>query len=145
MIDLDRELIYLPFGYAKNKADRNVRLTPAMVAYLKATTLPIGRVFTKPYRALVEQLRDVCEAAKVPWKGLTGRITYISHAYEGLFDSDFHKLQLQVGHSINSKTTLRHYVNAVDLRDVKNYFHLPIRRVNEQQWSDLVAPTDETH
>lgn len=146
MIDQDRELIYLPFGYAKNKADRNVRLTPAMIDYLRCSDVCRygGRVFQKPYRALVEQLRAACEAAKVPWKGLTGRITYISHAYEGLFDSDFHKLQLQVGHSINSKTTLRHYVNAVDLSDVKTYFHLPMRRVNERTWADLVAPHDES-
>lgn len=140
MIDLERELIYLPFGYAKNKMDRNVQLQPALLAYLEACNLPTSRVFTKPLRSLVEQLKSACDAAEVEWKGLTGRITYISHAYEGLFDSDFHKLQAQVGHSINSKTTLRHYVNAVNLEDVKVYIYLPLKRVDVHTWCELVSP-----
>ena len=144
MVDLDREQLYLPFGYAKNKADRNVRLQSPMVAYLTACDLPSGRVFSKPYRALVDELRAACARAEVPWNGFTGRISYVSHAYEGVFDGDFHRLQMQIGHSINSRVTLRHYVNRVQLADTKVYFQLPLRRVDEVAWSDLVSPLDDT-
>jgi len=144
MLDLDRAQIYIPFGWSKSKADRNVHLGAPLVAYLKACSVPSGRVFTKPYRALVDELRDACGRAEVPWNGFTGRISYVSHAYEGLFNADFHKLQMQIGHSINSKVTLRHYVNSVPLADTDVYFKLPLRRVSETEWGDLVAPVIET-
>lgn len=144
MVDLDRQLIYIPFGWSKSKADRNVHLQAPMVAYLKSAKLPSGRVFSKPYRALVDELRAACERSEVPWNGFTGRISYVSHAYEGLFDGDFHKLQMQIGHSINSRVTLRHYVNSVQLADTKVYFKLPLRRLDERLWADTIAPHDET-
>lgn len=73
----------------------------------------------------------------MPWKGFTGRITYISHAFEGIFNKQLGLLQFQVGHSFDSKTTLNHYVNAVDPREVKPYFLLPLLRLDKTTWDDI--------
>ena len=144
MFNLERQVVYLPYGYAKNKMDRNVALTPALQEYLIHSHIPTGGYFSSPYRALVEAFRDACEAAKVEWRGMTGRQTFISHPYEGLFDSDLNLLQKQCGHSIGSDTTLRYYLNMVNPSDVSTYFKLPLRRINEQQWADAISPHDES-
>ena len=145
MINMERELIYLPHSVSKTKTDRNVMLTPALLEYLKASNIPAsGRVFGDTiYRHLVEAFRDVCKAAKVERRGMTGRASFISHSFEGLFEQDMNRLQAHVGHSQGSEITLRFYLNAVNPADTKPYFKLPLRRVDEQLWSDLVSPHDE--
>ena len=143
MIDIGRAKIYLPFGYAKNKFDRNIDIAPALESYLEKWMIAKpadGRLFSLCYRTIREQLHRACEVADVPWKGFTGRITYISHAFEGIFNKQLNELQFQVGHSFDSKTTLNHYVNAVNLEDVKAYIHLPLKRVDAHAWGDIVAP-----
>ncbi len=142
MFQIKRELIYLPHGYSKTKMDRNVMLTPALLEYIKACNLPDGRLFSSPYRTLVDSFKQACKAAVVEPKGMTGRQTFISMAFEGLFESNMSKLQAHCGHSIGSSTTVNFYLNASNPDDVKKYFHLPLRRVNETAWSDLVAPHD---
>ena len=142
MINMRRGHIYLPYGYAKTKHDRNIDIVPKLLDYLEkwlATKPSGGRLFSLCYRTLREQLHTACEVADVPWKGFTGRITYISHAFEGVFNKQLGLLQFQVGHSFDSKTTLNHYVNAVDPREVKPYFLLPLLRLDKSTW-DYIQP-----
>lgn len=142
MINVRKENIYLPFGFAKNKMDRFVDIPEALFEVLQRAGVGtgVGNVINTPYRRLREQLRGICEAQNVPFKGVTSRITFISHAYEGLFKKELPPLQNQVGHSLGSEVTLRHYLNAVDTDEAKQYFMLPIKRVDETLWADLVAP-----
>ena len=142
MISLKKRTIYLPFGFAKNKMDRFVDISNELFEVLQTAGVgsKVGKVINTPYRRLREQLRSTCETAGVPFKGVTSRITFISHAYEGLFKAQLHLLQQQVGHSLGSQVTLRHYVNAVDYEEAKWYFLLPLKRTNEEQWVDLVTP-----
>ena len=142
MFNLSTGEIYLPYGFAKNKMDRFVKLPEALLEFITRAGLGLGEglVITRPYRYLGELLKTTCEACEVPYKGVTTRITYISHAYQGLFNKELQQLQFQVGHSINSQTTLRHYVNAVNQDDLKPYFLLPLKRVDEQMWSVISSP-----
>ena len=142
MINLSKGKIYLPYGFAKNKMDRFVDVPLALLNVLERAGVGsgVGKVITKPYRRLTAELKATCESMGVPYKGFTSRITYISHAYEGLFKAQLHLLQQQVGHSVGSQVTLRHYVNAVDNEEAKLYFLLPLKRVDKNAWGDAVSP-----
>lgn len=142
MINVKKENIYLPYGFAKNKMDRFVTISTPLMEFVAKTNLGMGqgKVIKRPYRALSEALKSICKDSGIPYKGVTTRITYISHAFEGVFDKKLHELQAQVGHTINSKVTLNHYVNAVDADDAKAYHLLPLKRVDEQLWSEITSP-----
>ena len=145
MLNMTRESIYLPYGYAKSRMDRNIMIPPALLEYLKVSNIPSsGRVFGDTiYRHLVEDFRECCKAAEVEWRGMTGRQTFISMSFEGLFNKDLNKLQAHCGHSLGSDVTLRFYLNAVNPADTKPYFLIPLRRISEQLWADTIAPHDE--